>query len=138
MSSEGGFTASGGAAVSCDAAIVRQALRLELETRGCRVASDTVGHRGELYIWGAGDRAAAMFEFKSNAEEAMRTMYQGSWPPTLPPRFAVLPASEKDAPALDMLTQAGLSILLYQATGGGVVFVELESALAKMAEPLPM
>jgi hypothetical protein len=115
-----------------DAASVRQALRLELETRGCRVAGDTIGLRGELFVWGDGDRAAAMFEFKSTAQEAFQTMYQGSWPATLPPRFAVLPAAEASAPGVDLLTQAGLSVLLYHAAATGVVFLEFDSALAKI------
>jgi hypothetical protein len=132
MITHSGFTGSGEASASHDSAIVRQALRVELETRGRRVANDTVGLRGELYVWGDGDRAAAMFEFKPSAGEAFETMYQGSWPSTLPPRFAVLPASERDAPALDMIAQAGLSVLLYQAVGGKLVFVEFESVLEEI------
>lgn len=132
-----GVTTAGGAGASHDFAMIRQALRVELEARGCRVANDTVGLRGELYVWAVGDRASAMFEFKASAGEAFETMYQGSWPSTLPPRFAVIPASEREAPALDMLAQAGLSVLLYQATGGGVVFVDMESALAEIDSRQP-
>jgi hypothetical protein len=97
------------------------------------VAGDTVSLRGELYIRGEGDKALALFEFKATAEEACYTMYQGSWLSTMPPRFAVLPASERAEPGLDILRQAGLSVLLYEADQGGVVFLDLEATLAKVA-----
>jgi hypothetical protein len=112
---------------------VRQALRERLESHGHVVAADTVGLRGELYVRGDGDGAAAMFEFKATAEEAWLTMYQGRWLPTMPPRFAVLPVSERDDPALDVLRQAGLSVLLYEVDVQGVVFLDLEAALGEMA-----
>jgi hypothetical protein len=137
MITNGRVTTSRGAGASRDFAIVRQALRVELEARGRRVSNDTVGLRGELYVWEDGDRAAAMFEFKASAGEAFDTMYQGSWPSMLPPRFAVIPASEREAPALEMLAQAGLSVLLYQTTGGAVVFVDMESALAEIDSRQP-
>ena len=35
------------------------------------MAGDTVGLRGELYVRGDRDRAAALFEFKSTAEEGV-------------------------------------------------------------------
>ena len=113
---------------------VRAALCNELTAHGYSVARDTVDSRGELYIWGEGDRAAALFEFKETAEEACLTMYQGSWPENLPPRFAVLPASQRDDPAVDMLGQAGLSTLFYEATETEVVYVELEAALKQITE----
>lgn len=112
---------------------VRRALRERLQGLGHVVAADTVGLRGELYVRGEGDRAAAMFEFKATAEEACVTMYQGRWLATMPPRFAVLPVTEKDDPALDLLTQAGLSVLLYAVEGEQVAFVDLDSALSEMA-----
>jgi hypothetical protein len=120
-----------------DREVTRSALSSELGARGYSVARDTAGSKGELYIWGEGDRAAALFEFKVTAEEACLTMYQGSWLPTLPPRFAVLPASEKDAPAIDMLQQAGLSVLFYELVDGGVMFVDLEAAMALIAQRSP-
>jgi hypothetical protein len=113
-----------------DSAAVQRALRSELEGRGYTVAGDTVGLRGELYIRGDGDRAAALFEFKSTVEEAFSTMYQGSWLADMPPRFAVLPASEKDDPAVDILRQAGLKTLFYDLGDGGIVFEDIEEALA--------
>ena len=116
---------------------VSSALRSELESRGHSVGGDTVGLRGELYVRGDGDRAAALFEFKSTAEEACVTMYQGSWLPTLPPRFAVLPVAERDEPALDMLTQAGFSVLLYEWSGEAVTFLDVEAALAKIGRHDP-
>ncbi len=112
---------------------VRRALRERLQGLGHVVAADTVGLRGELYVRGDGDRAAAMFEFKATAEEAWLTMYQGRWLPTMPPRFAVLPVSEKADPVLDMLEQAGLGVLLYESEGDRVVFVDLCAALDEMA-----
>jgi hypothetical protein len=115
-------------------AIVRRALSSQLEARGCSVAADTGRAKGELYIWGEGDRAAALFEFKPTADEAYLTMYQGSWLPTLPPRFAVLPTSEKNALAIEMLHQVGLSVLFYELADGGVRFVDLEAAMALIAQ----
>jgi hypothetical protein len=117
-----------------DAGAVWRALASELGARGYSVARDTIGLRGELYIWGHGDTAAALFEFKSSADEACDTMYQGSWLPDLPPRFAVLPASDQEAPGLDMLEQAGLSVLFYEEADGGLTFVDLEAALALIAK----
>ena len=108
---------------------VRRALQRELEERGHAVGADTVGLRGELYVRGNGDSAAALFEFKSTSEEAVETMYQGSWPASMPPRFAVLPASQKDDPLSEMLGQAGLSTLFYEVAPTGVVFADLDGAL---------
>jgi hypothetical protein len=109
---------------------VQEALRSELVSRGYEVGGDTVGLRDDLYVRGSGDLAAALFEFKSTADEACATMYQGRWLSHLPPRFAVLPASERDQPALDMLTQSGLSVLFYEERDGSVVFSELAEAVA--------
>jgi hypothetical protein len=116
-----------------DADAVRSALKHELQERGYAVAKDSAGANGELFIWGDGDRAAALFEFKETAEEACGTMYQGSWLATMPPRFAVLPAVEKQAQAVDFLQQAGLSVLFYDATEGRPTFVGLDSALDEIA-----
>jgi len=109
---------------------IRRALSRELDTRGYEVAGDTVGLRGDLYIRGAGDRASALFEFKTTGEEACRTMYQGSWLPSLPPRFAVLPAVARDDPGVDILTQSGLRALFYRVDGEQVTFEDLDAALA--------
>ena len=113
----------------------KDALRVELERHGYEVTGDTVGLRGELYVRGDGDDAAALFEFKSTCEEAFATMYQGSWSPALPPRFAVLPESQRDHPELELLVQAGLSVLLYRFEDSGerrVVFADLDAALDKI------
>ena len=112
-----------------DAGAVRRTLCLELESRGYSVAGDTVALRGELYVRGQGDRAAALFEFKSSAEEAVETMYQGSWTADMPPRFAVLPVSQRDHVESELLRQAGMRTLFYEATVAGVVFVDLDAAL---------
>lgn len=109
---------------------IRQALRAELEGRGYDVGGDTVGLRGDLHVRGAGDLAAALFEFKTTADEACITMYQGRWLDHLPPRFAVLPWSEQGDPALDMLTQSGLSVLFYQQIDGKVTFPDICEAVA--------
>ncbi len=123
---------------------VSMALSAELQARGFAVAGDTVGLRGALYIKGDGDRALALFEFKGTAEEAIETMYQGRWMPDMPPRYAVLPVTERDKPELDLLNQAGLSFLLYEAgerQGDGeedgapaAVFPELDRDLAPVRE----
>lgn len=111
-------------------AVIRRALRFELESRGYEVKGDTVSLRGDLQVLGESDRAAALFEFKDTADEACVTMYQGRWLAQLPPRFAVLPASEEGQPALDMLTQSGHSLLFYESDDGTVRFPGLPGALA--------
>ncbi len=116
-----------------EAGAIRSALRNELQKRGYAVARDTAGSSGELYIQGDGDRAAALFEFRTTADEAVATMYQGSWLQSLPPRFAVLPAAEKSAPSVEFLDQAGLSVLFYQVADGRVSFVDFEAALDEIA-----
>ncbi len=90
---------------------------------------DTVALRGELYVRGGGDRVAALFEFKSSAEEAVETMYQGSWTADMPPRFAVLPVSQRDHVEAELLRQAGMKTLFYEATAEGVAFADLDAAL---------
>jgi hypothetical protein len=111
------------------ASTVRHALSFELESRGYLVADDTVSLRGELYVRGDGDRVAALFEFKSTAEEAARTMYQGSWSAELPPRFAVMPVSQKEQVEIDLLHQAGLKTLFYETAAEAMVFADLDAAL---------
>jgi hypothetical protein len=107
-------------------------LRAELERRGYEIGGDTVGLRGELYVRGVDDLASALFEFKSDAEEACRTMYQGSWLPSMPPRFAVLPADEKDGPGVELLAQCGLRVLFYRVDDESVTFESLEEAMAQV------
>jgi hypothetical protein len=127
-----------GEAVGADSAqpaAVREALRRDLVAHGYPVASDTVALRKELYVWGVGDRAAAVFEFKSTAREAAETMYQGRWTADLPPRFAVLPAGERDTPEADFLEQAGLSLLFFEEEGQDILFLELERALDMIGRP---
>jgi hypothetical protein len=109
---------------------IRQALRAELESRGFDIGGDTAGMRDDLYVRGAGDLAAALFEFKATADEACATMYQGRWLDHLPPRFAVLPLSESGDPALEILTQSGLSVLFYEVRDGTVAFPEISEAVA--------
>lgn len=114
---------------------VRDVLRCELVGRGYPVASDTVSLRRELYVRGNGDRAAAIFEFHATAADAAETMYQGRWTSDLPPRFAVLPASQREAPDADFLEQAGFSLLFFEQTQQDILFIELEKALQKIERP---
>jgi hypothetical protein len=111
---------------------VRSALRRELEARGFDVASDTIASRGELYIKGAVDLAAGLFEFKRTVNEALETMYQGHWTEGLPPRFAVLPAAAADDVAFELLGQMHVIPLLYEIAGESVTFVQLDAALERL------
>lgn len=113
---------------------VRTALRRELEARGLDVASDTVASRGELYVRGERDLAAAVFEFKMTASEAADTMYQGHWTEGLPPRFAVLPAEAAADPYFEMLEQMHIRPLLYSAADGRIAFIDLDAALANAGD----
>jgi hypothetical protein len=123
-----------GGPVALDAA-VREALRRELASRGYTVASDTVSLRKEIYVWGSGDRAAAIFEFKATAAEAAETMYEGRWTTDLPPRFAVLPVAEVEAPEADFLQQAGFCLLFFEEGRQDILFVEFERALDRIGRP---
>lgn len=110
----------------------REALRAELAARGHEVAGDTYASRGELYVKGTGDLAAALFEFKPTAAEAAVTMYQGNWTVGMPPRFAVLPARAAEEPEFELLEQMHLIPLLYDDADDGVVFRDLDAALARL------
>jgi hypothetical protein len=110
---------------------VRAALREELETRGYAVASDSHGLRSELYVVGDNDLARALFEFKATAIEACDTMYQGSWLEGMPPRFAVLPASEAGSAGAEMLEQVRIVPLFFEVRDGSVAFPDLERLLAE-------
>ena len=112
-----------------EAGAVRDALRRELTGRGFCPASDTVSLRGELYVRGAG------VEFKHTAREAAETMYQGRWTSDLPPRFAVLPATERGTPEADFLEQAGLSALFFREEGQDILFSEMDRAVEKIGPP---
>ncbi len=116
-------------------AVVREALRRELASRGYLVAGDTVSLRREIYIKGPGDRAAAIFEVKDTATEAAETMYQGRWTADLPPRFAVLPVAEAMGPETDFLQQAGFGVLFFEEEREDILFMELERALDQIGRP---
>lgn len=112
---------------------VRTALRRELEVRGFDVADDTVSSRGEIYVKGSGDLAAALFEFKPDVPTALETMYQGHWTEGLPPRFAVLPAASQDDASFELLEQMRIIPLLYRdAADENVAFVDLDAALGRL------
>jgi len=120
-----------------DLGVVRAALRSELTSRGHDVASDTLNIRGTLYIVGANDLALALFEFHHDASDAATVMYQasGSWGPGMPPRFAVLPASESESSALEMLEQMRATPLFYEREDGTVSFQGLDAALRDHLDP---
>lgn len=115
-----------------DLTAVRDALRAALESRGHAVGGDTAGFKGDLYIWGDGDRARALFETKTSAAEAAETMYQGQgrWTADLPPRVAVIPASEEGGWMIDMLRQAGILTLGFTVSEDAVTFPGLDDLLA--------
>lgn len=111
---------------------VRDALRRQLEARGLDVADDTVATRGEIYVRGAGDLAAGLFEFKRTVREAIETMYQGHWTGSMPPRFAVLPADGSNDPDFELLEQTHIIPLLHEDAEGTVAFIELDEALSRL------
>ena len=119
--------------VSADRGIVRGALRSELVARGHRVASDTLGLQPDLYIVAPGDLATALFHIGDDAAEAAMSMYRGSgsWAADMPPRFAVLPASEADSPSLEMLEQMRAVPLFYEVDGGRATFADLDRLLTE-------
>ena len=118
---------------SVNLAVARDTLRAELTSRGHRVASDTVGLRSDLYIIGPNDLAKALFVFHDDAGTAAESMYRssGSWGAGMPPRFAVLPASESSNPAFEMLEQIRAIPLLFDVEGTSVSFRDLDSLLAE-------
>ena len=61
------------------------------------------------------------------------TMYRssGSWAAGMPPRFAVLPATESNSPSLEMLEQMRAIPLFYDVDDGHVTFSELDRLLAE-------
>jgi len=93
--------------------------------------------RRALYIIGANDLAKALFEFGTDAGDLAGSMYlsSGSWAPGMPPRFAVLPASEACSPSLEILEQMRAIPLLFDAAGDRVTFRDLDGALAEHLEP---
>lgn len=122
--------ANGSQAVVVDVAEVRQALRLKLIARGYAVASDTMGARGGLYIMGPNDVARALFEFRSNADDAVyEAAHQGSWSANMPLRFAVLPGKAAPLASLATLEQMRATPLLFDVVEGVVVFRDLDRLL---------
>ena len=111
---------------------VRHALRRELEARGLDVAGDTVSSRGEIYVKGAGDLAAGLFEFKRDVHEAIETMYQGHWTEGMSARFAVLPAGMSNDPSFELLKQMHIIPLLHEEAEGTIVFLEFDEALRRL------
>jgi len=112
---------------SVDAATVLEALRAELARRGHTLSADSAGAGSTLYIMGANDLARALFVLRPTADDAAyELMYQGSWPPSMPPRFVVLPGTEEAADALDTLEQMHATPLLYDADNGAVTFRDLD------------
>jgi hypothetical protein len=114
---------------------VRRELRDRLMASGYEVASDSHALRGELYIIGEHDLAQALFEFMPSAAEACERMYQGSWLEGMPPRFAVLPASESESAALELLQQVRVIPLFFLVRDGRAEFPELETLLTEHLRP---
>ncbi len=116
---------------SVDTGRVRNALRIELASRGFEVYSDTHGIRRELYIAGENDLARALFHFDTDAADAAESIYlsSGSWVAGMPPRFAVLPARESDSPAIEMLEQMRTTPLFYEVEAGNVTFRDLDGVV---------
>lgn len=114
-----------------DMTAVRQAFRSALKAKGHRVGSDSHGIGSELYILNDSDLALALFEFQPTAEEAFGTMYQGSWVDGLPPRFAVMPASEASSPSVETLEQARIVPLFFEMSEGEVRFPDLDAVLSR-------
>lgn len=112
---------------------VRNALRAELVERGHHAASDTMARGRDLYLIGANDLAKALFVLGVDAGDLAEAMYRssGSWVAGMPPRFAVLPASEADNPEFEMLEQIRAIPLLFEVDGDQVHFRELETLLAE-------
>jgi len=124
---------SSSAGGSTDPSAARAALRAGLASRGHLVASDTLGLGADIYIIGANDLAKALFHFDDDADEAAMNMYRssGSWVAGMPPRFAVLPASQSVSPSLEMLQQMRVIPLFYDAIDGHVTFRQLDRLLAE-------
>jgi hypothetical protein len=118
-----------------DVAKTRAALRAELERRGYPVSSDTVSLHGEFYIAGPNDGALAMFEFKDRAGDAVGSMYQGFWAEGMPPRVAVMPATESASPLLGLLAQMKIVALLAIESGDAVTFPGLDAFLVEHVSP---
>lgn len=116
--------------------MVRSALSACLELMGYEVGSDSHGLRSGLYLRGSGDLARALFEFKPTAADACQDMYQGNWGPEMPPRFAVMPDSERDAPDLEMLEQIGVTPVFYAEHGEYVEFPDIKDAVAARLAPV--
>jgi len=116
---------------SVDLIEVQRALRAELAERGQHLAGDSIGSNRALYIMGPNDVAAAVFELKPTAGDAITDlMYQGAWVSSMPPRFAVVPAADADVDSLDMLEQMRAYPLLFDVADGTVLFRDLDKVLA--------
>jgi len=119
-----------------DFGAVRCALRTELAERGHRLSSDTTGMHLALYVMGANDVAAALFEFKPSAEDAVyELMCQGAWVAGMPPRFAVVPAETAGSDSLETLAQMKAIPLLFDVSGDTVGFRDLDQVLGDRLAP---
>jgi len=113
-----------------DLEAVKSALRLRLAQRGKHLAGDSLGSGRALYVMGPNDLAAAVFEFKASAEDAIYDlMYQGTWAQGMPPRFAVIPTASADADSLETLEHMKAYPLLFDTEDGEVRFRDLDAVL---------
>jgi len=116
---------------SLDLGAVQRALRVELAERGRHLAGDSTGSNRALYVMGPNDVAAAVFELKPSADDAVYDlMHQGAWVNGMPPRFAVVPAASADPDSLDTLQQMRAHPLLFDIVDGDVRFRDLDGILA--------
>lgn len=114
-----------------DIGAVQCALRAALAERGQHLAGDSTGMNRALYIMGPNDVAAALFELKPSAGDAVYDlMCQGAWVSGMPPRFAVVPAATTDADSLETLEQIRAHPLLFDIDDGNVRFRDLDRVLA--------
>jgi hypothetical protein len=121
---------TGTKSASADDAAVIAALRAQLARRGHLLSGDTTGMHKALYIMGHNDRAAALFEFKPSADDAVyELMYQGAWVAGMPPRFVVLPGDRADRDSLETLEQMKATPLLFDVSEGLVTFRDLDRRL---------
>jgi hypothetical protein len=99
------------------------ALRREFDARGLPAAIDTVALQRSVTLLagdGSGDGARAVFQVAADADAAERLLVDGRWPPTMPARVVVLPATTSDdAPwFVEMLQQIGVRVLFYVEPAG--------------------
>jgi hypothetical protein len=95
---------------------VVNALRGELAARGLPAAIDTIALQRSVTLLdgdGSRDDARAVFQIADGVDAAMHLLVDGRWPPTMPARVVVLPATEAEDAAwlVETLEQIGARVL---------------------------